>query len=176
MPPSVDFQALKREIGIERVVEWLGIPLKKAGEQLRGCCPLCQGDNPRAFVVTPAKDLWYAFCRDCACGGDQLELVARLKGISVREAAIELQNAFASPVDTGALQPLDYLDPAHPSVITLGFPEEIAKALGIGYAAKGIMRGRVCIPLRTTDGRLVAYCGINLAQEPPLKLPSKFSL
>ena len=176
MPQAIDFQTLKSEIGIERVIEWLGLPLKKSGEQLRGCCPLCQGDNPRAFVVTPAKDLWYAFCSDCACGGDQLELVAKLKSISVREAAIELHRAFSTPVETGALQPLDYLDPAHPSVLTLGFTADIAKALGIGYAGKGIMRGRVCIPLRTADGKLVAYAGFNPAQEPPFKLPSKFSL
>lgn len=174
MPQSVDFQALKRDIGIEQVCDWLGIPLKKAGDQLRGCCPLCGDDNPRAFVVTPAKDLWYAFCSGCQCGGDQLELVAKVRRIPIRDAALDVQKNFTPVTETMLLQPLDYLEAAHAAVQTLGFSEEIARALGVGYAPKGIMRGRVCIPLRTENGKLVAYCGINLAADPPLKLPSKF--
>ncbi len=176
MPQSVDFQALKREVSIERVCAWLGIELKKSGDQLRGCCPLCGGDNPRSFVVTPAKDLWYAFCAGCQCGGDQLELVARVRKVAVRDAALEVQKHFATQPAVSTLDPLDYLEAAHAAVASLGFDEEIARALGIGFAPKGIMRGRVCIPLRKDDGTLVAYVGVNLAVDPPLKLPSRFHL
>ena len=48
--------------------------------------------------------------------------------------------------------------------------------LGIGYAKKGILRCRVCFPLRDKDGKLVAYCGYAAGGEPALKLPPKFHL
>jgi hypothetical protein len=51
-----------------------------------------------------------------------------------------------------------------------------AKALAIGNAKKGIMLGRICIPLRDEDGKLVAYCGYAATVDPPLKLPTKLHL
>ena len=75
-----------------------------------------------------------------------------------------------------ALNPLDYLEPLHPSVSALGFTEEVAKAVGIGYAPKGTMKGRCLIPLRTEEGKLVGYIGFNPALEPQFKLPSKWKL
>ena len=37
----VDFKALRQRIPIEQVIDMLGIHLKKAGNQLRGTCPIC---------------------------------------------------------------------------------------------------------------------------------------
>lgn len=83
---SLDFKALCREVLIEHVCDWLGIPLKKTGDQLRGACPICSHDNARCFVVTPALNRYWCF-GDCQGGGDVIELVARVKQTSHRQAA-----------------------------------------------------------------------------------------
>lgn len=39
------------------------------------------------------------------------------------------------------------------------FTPDIAKKYGIGFANKGIMKGRICFPIRNQYGELVAYAG-----------------
>ena len=62
--------------------------------------------------------------------------------------------------------PLAYLDPAHEAVEMLGLDAETAKALGIGYAPKGILRGTIAVPIRLEDGTLAGYIGITEAKLP----------
>jgi hypothetical protein len=52
-------------------------------------------------------------------------------------------------------------------VDAVGFDPETAKALGIGYASKGLMRGTVAVPIRLEDGTLTGYLGITEAKLPP---------
>lgn len=174
----VDFEDLKKRTTIEDVAQLLGLQLKKAGDQLRGPCPI-HPNGDRAFVITPSKGLFYCFEPKCLKGGDLIELVAKVKRCSVKEAAQFLDQHYGEKErdePTEVLNPLEYLDPAHAAVLTLGFPEEVAKALGAGFAGKGIMRGRVAVPLRTPEGKLVGYMGISPALDPAFKLPSKWHL
>src|ERR1019366_207860 len=67
----------------------------------------------------------------------------------------------------GGFQALDYLQNDHPAVEAVGFDQETAKALGIGYAPKGLMRGLVAVPVRLEDGTLAGYIGITEAKLPP---------
>ena len=83
---AVDFAALKRQVSIEQVIDRLGLELKRSGDTSRGCCPICDGDNPRAFVVTHSKQFWYSFCTNCQKGGDLIELVAAVEKVSVKDA------------------------------------------------------------------------------------------
>jgi DNA primase len=84
---SVDFLEVKRDFPIEKVVELLGLEVtKQRNGQMRGCCPVHGGTDPRGFVVTPAKGLWYCFKGDCG-GGDQLSLIAKVRKCTVQEAA-----------------------------------------------------------------------------------------
>ena len=48
---------------------------------------------------------------------------------------------------------------------------ETAEALGVGYAAKGMMKGYVAIPIRLPTGELTGYIEITEA-----KLPKEFHL
>lgn len=175
----VDFAHVRRSVEIEQVAHWLGLELKRANEQMRGRCPLHDGGE-RALVITPAKGLWYCFAPECKAGGDCIELVAKVRQIGQRDAAIAIQKHFLEPDKPAThdqpLKPLDYLLHEHPLVQALGFPEHIAWALGVGYAPKGIMRGRVAIPIRDATGSIVAYAGVNPDMEPMLKLPSKFCM
>ena len=82
----VDFKALRQRVAIERVVDLLGIQLKKSGAQLRGPCPICSCASDRCFTVTPALNRFWCF-GDCKSGGDVIELVARVKQTSHKDAA-----------------------------------------------------------------------------------------
>lgn len=73
------------------------------------------------------------------------------------------------------LQPLTYLEAEHELVQALGVSPETARHFGAGYAPKGIMRGRLAIPIRAPDGTLLAYCGRAVRDEKPkLIFPKAF--
>ena len=89
----VDFQALRQRVPIEQVCDLLGIQLKKTGDQLRGSCAICNHDSTRCFVVTPKLQRFWCF-GDCRSGGDCIELVARVKQLSHKDAARFLADHF----------------------------------------------------------------------------------
>jgi len=59
--------------------------------------------------------------------------------------------------------PLDFelkkLEPNHPYLDGRGFTKETVAHFGLGYCSKGLLAGRIAIPVHTKDGRLVGYCG-----------------
>jgi DNA primase len=107
----VDFSELKAKVSITDVFVMLDIDLKRFkihGDQLRGACPIHGGDNPRGFVVTPAKGLWYCFS-GCG-GGDIIALVAKMRQLSTKEAALGIRtfstrSGIPSCRQTAALPP-----------------------------------------------------------------------
>jgi DNA primase len=137
----LDFAQLKTSVPIERVLSLLGITLKSHGSQMRGSCPLCKSTDQRAFVVTPAKNLWYCF-KGCG-GGDQIKLVSKMRGCDVKAAAQWIAGQCGasapdnsprdtSPRDRAGFDAAKYkanLDPAHPSLEPLGVAPE---TLGVG--------------------------------------------
>ena len=189
MAYSVDFAELKQRVSIEHVASWIGAQLKPHGPQLRGPCPLCKAGGDRAFVITPAKGCYFCF-GDCRKGGDIIALVSKAKGLSAKEAAEAIARQFGgaqkgtvpdrSPQperqEKAALKPLDYLQGDHEAVACLGLNAETAAAFGMGYAPKGILRGRVAVPIRDRTGVLLAYCGIATTpeQSPRFLFPSNF--
>lgn len=55
------------------------------------------------------------------------------------------------------------LDPTHPHLLKeRALSLETVKAFGLGYAARGTLRGTIAIPIRDEDGDLVAYAGRRL--------------
>jgi hypothetical protein len=59
-----------------------GYQLKRKGGQLEGPCPVCGGVD--RFVITPKRNVW--FCRQCAKGGDVINLVKHVEGINFIDA------------------------------------------------------------------------------------------
>jgi DNA primase len=51
------------------------------------------------------------------------------------------------------------LDPAHPYLAERGFNRETIAHFGLGYCNRGLMKGRVAIPLHNPKGELVGYAG-----------------
>ena len=113
-----------------------------------------------------------------------ITLASLVRGCTPREAAEFLaeksglitpatNSSNSSPQPTlveGKLKPLDYLQAEHEAVQTLGVSLETATHFGAGFAPKGIMRGRLAIPLHDSSGILLAYCGRALKGESPAML------
>jgi DNA primase len=76
-------------------------------------------------------------------------------------------------------QPLAFtlktLDPNHESLAALGLGAETLERFGAGYCARGLLKGRLAIPVHNGRGELLAYVGIALENETPRYLfPPKF--
>ncbi|MDQ3831048.1 MAG: CHC2 zinc finger domain-containing protein [Candidatus Tectomicrobia bacterium] len=74
---------------------------------------------------------------------------------------------------------LKSLDPEHPYLAGRGLPTDTLAAFGVGYCTgKGIMAGRIAIPIHNEHGELVAYAGrwpgIPPEGEGKYKLPAGF--
>lgn len=188
----VDFAELKARVPIQDALKWLGVELKVSPNgQLRGCCPIHDGSNPREFVVTPSKGLYFCFA-GCG-GGDIIKLVASHRKIGTREAAAEIATHFGKSTVTAAgnstvpgkgtvpqnekagFNPLTYLEAAHEAVQALGVSADTCSHFGAGYAPKGILRGRMALPIHSKEGLLLAYCGRTVKGESPtLTFPNGF--
>lgn len=71
------------------------------------------------------------------------------------------------------------LDPEHPYLKARGLSAGQIEEFGLGYCSRGLMAGRICVPIHDTAGALVAYAGRWAEAEPPedverYLLPPKF--
>jgi DNA primase len=69
-------------------------------------------------------------------------------------------------VDTERIMPnkpltfrLDKLDPEHPYLLERRLTPETIREFGIGFCEKGMMAGRIAIPISNPEGAVVAYAG-----------------
>lgn len=198
----VDFKAIKQAVTIGRVLDHYGIKLKKSGKELRGRCPIHQGDGQDSFHVSPEKNAFHCF--SCQAKGNVLDFVAAMEKCSVRDAGLKLQAWFSvaavgqtsapetKPVAGGQLatekvgdtgepnKPLGFrlqgIDYHHPYLAGRGVDAETAEYFGVGFfPGKGSMSGRVVIPIENEAGELVAYAGRSIdGSEPKYKLPVGF--
>jgi DNA primase len=95
----VDFKEIKKKIGMEMVLEHYGLleKLNKSGQNLVGCCPIHKGSNPRQFSVNLERNIFNCF-GNCKSGGNVLDFVAKVEGVSLRDAALLLRDRFLSDV------------------------------------------------------------------------------
>jgi DNA primase len=71
------------------------------------------------------------------------------------------------------------LEPEHPFFEERGITQDTVKAFGIGYCSRGLLKGRVAIPIHDEQGQLVAYCGRavtpeQIDKEGKYKMPPNF--
>jgi transposase len=93
----LDFAHLKRQLPLTRVLEQLGLSsrLRGGGPQRRCACPLHRGDaRGRTFSVNLDANVFQCFDKKCAQKGDVIDLWASVKGLSAREAALDLVLTF----------------------------------------------------------------------------------
>ena len=88
----------------------------------------------------------------------------------------------AKETTTGPNKPLkfrlDKLDRDHPYLTERGLTAETIEEFGIGYCSKGMMEGRIAIPIQNEQGEVVAYAGRwpgePAENTPKYKLPKGF--
>jgi DNA primase len=71
----------------------------------------------------------------------------------------------ASCVNPPLERSLKDLNPDHPYLVERGLTVPTIKEFGIGYCTRGLMRGRIAIPIHNEGGELVAYAGRAVDQE-----------
>jgi len=75
------------------------------------------------------------------------------------------RRADAKRVNPPLERPLRNLNPDHPYLVERGLTVPTIKEFGIGYCTRGLMRGRIAIPIHDEDEHLVAYAGRAVSQE-----------
>ena len=103
----VDFDRVRRSVPLTAILQRYNFlaDLKPSGAQLKGRCPIHDGDKKaRSFVVDPGKNVWHCFSPSCAKGGGTLEFVAAFEKVEIRDAALLIANWFAIKSDTARKQ------------------------------------------------------------------------
>ena len=89
-----------------------------------------------------------------------LEIAEYCGTVPVQESGYSNSNRPPeSKTEPKKLEPLNYLNPSHVTLEALGLSEDTCSHFGAGYAPKGILRGRLAIPIHDPSGELIAYCG-----------------
>jgi DNA primase len=126
-------------------------------------------------------------------GGNILDFVALMERCSIREAALRLQQwSGATPerfIVPRAARPdpvpsenpplrfaLQYIEATHPYLASRGVTPRAIRTFGLGlYNGKGLMRGRIVIPIHNARAELIAYAGRAIdGQEPKYRFPAGF--
>ncbi|MCY3646791.1 MAG: CHC2 zinc finger domain-containing protein [Chloroflexi bacterium] len=91
---SVDLAALKQRHSLGDVVEAAGVPLRGRGRVRQAVCPFHE-EREGSFTVYGDTERWYCF--GCGEGGDVLDFLQRLEGLSLPEAIRRLDGSPTSP-------------------------------------------------------------------------------
>lgn len=190
----MDFGEIKRRVSIVSVLKDRGLlsSLKERGDDLVGPCPVHNGDNPNAFVVSTRKNLWNCFTR-CNGGGDAIELVHKLDGICryqaaryldgliKTDAAGEIKNEnrlaytrFRKQVDPRRFRPFA-------ASLSLQHNTSFLKNKGIepataaffetgAYLLPGLLSDCVAVRLHDLKGKPIGYAGRRLNPDPANRL------
>ena len=198
MSQYVSFKEIKSRVSIEDVLDHYGLldKLKRKRDELTGRCPFPGHEDRRAsFSANTTKNVFQCFTGSCGVKGNVLDFVAKMEGVDIREGGLLLQGWFQivsqkpSEIVSNAPEsrqqprssiiqpeptentPLSFelkLDATHPYLRHRGLTTETIDYFGLGYAARGVMKGRIAIPIHDSQtGQLLAYCGRWAGNEVP---------
>lgn len=205
----VDFEALKRNVSFLTILEHYGLVghFKQRGNKLTGKCPIHKGDSSTSCHIDLEKGAYHCFTRCKSMGlrggGNILDFVADMEKFGLGQEGIKraakLISEFAGqgtvPLPADAPRPAPHKpEPApenrplafslhlktdHPYFEDRGITLETVKLFGLGLAEKGMMKGRIAIPIHDHRGSLVAYAGRALDTQSAedggkYKLPANF--
>ncbi len=90
----VDIAALKERHHLGDIVEASGVRLRGRGRVRQGVCPFHE-EAEGSFTVYADTEHWYCF--GCGAGGDVLDFLQRIEGLSLPEAIRRLDGSAAAP-------------------------------------------------------------------------------
>ena len=204
---DLNFAHIRDTVPILDVARWLGVSglVERAsaehGVQWVGKCPM-SGQGSNAFKLAVRRNRFICFCTDCKKlnknGGDDIELVSRVKKIGHREAAEALQAQFLNgagkapanasapvsatepPLKVATFDPRNYvasLVPDHPALKELPCSAQSIRDFDGGYCLKGVHRGRLALPFHDEKGEIVGFLGLALGPEQPeVQYPKGFEV
>ncbi len=105
----IDLAALKRRHPLAEVVEQAGVALRGRGRVRQAVCPFHE-EQEGSFTAYGDTERWYCF--GCGEGGDVLDFLQRIEGLSLPEAIRRLEAAPGSP-----LRPVTSRRPASPPAV-----------------------------------------------------------
>ena len=157
----VDFAAIKDRVGMAEAINFLNLKLtKQEGDQHRFACPACKGGNDRALSINIQKGVFRCFEDRGKGGTDSIALVAHVKGVRQREAAVMLDEHFPDRAQAPKAPSRESVSEgrAVPDIaILLGIGPAALQALGAGYDEA---TQRFAIPLRSVAGVQFGTLGI----------------
>ena len=108
--PYVSFQQVKERVSMADVLDALGVAdqFRREGKQLVGVCPLPEHQhgprpNPQQFKISVDKNLWHCF-GDCSRGGDVIEFVKLMQGLSDSHVRFWFAEHFGERLDLQKLK------------------------------------------------------------------------
>ena len=101
------------------------------------------------------KELAEAFCPQLVGGKDKASQPAS------KEATVPEKEKEEERSGKRGFSPLPYLESNHEAVREAGLSPEVAEALGIGFAPRGVHRGRIAIPVRLSNGSIAGYLSVD---------------
>jgi len=200
----VDYKEIKRRVTIKEILDHYGLlsGMRQKKDELIGACPFHKETKP-SFHVSLNKNAFQCF--GCKAKGNILDFVQQKEGVEIREAGLLISQWFGigqGPIATPEAKqepredikgpelakeeeiinpPLKFVlrvDPEHPYLGERGLTKETIEHFGLGYCARGLMKGRIAIPIHNEKGELIAYAG-RWPGDPPedegkYKLPPAF--
>jgi DNA primase len=104
---------------------------------------------------------------------DEMKQVRAEMGAVLRKEGMEAKEDGNTAFGTE----LKGLKPDVPFLSEAGIPPTVAKAWGVGWCSRGLLRGRIAFPIRRADGTVMAYVGLSPKAEEAegrWKFPSGF--
>ncbi len=165
----VDLPELKRRNPLGDVVEASGVQLRGRGRVRQGACPFHE-ETEGSFTVYADSERW--FCFGCGEGGDVLDFIRRIDGLSLPEAIVRLNGGAGCDTSAAVVRPgpvgpprRTVVSPPDPALLTAsarfyagrlrhspeaqaylrsrGIRPETARRLGLGYAPGGGLRSHL---------------------------------
>ena len=193
----IDFKALKQKITIQQVLDHYNLTaiLTRKGDELVGSpCPICKSQAKNVFKANTSKNSWNCFSQRHS-GGNILDFVMQMEGTDkVRDAGVLIVDWFglykrsaqteatkapetsAEVKDELTINPplsftLKSLERDHTAIHKLGLKPDTVEHFDIGWCSKGMLKGRVAVPIHNVQGELVAYVGLPNQQDRQDKFP-----
>lgn len=196
---QIDFRTLKRQASFQTVLCRYGLAQHRNGRRYFILCPMHRESEPSCLIdharnrfrcfgcgaggsildfvarlenctIAEAATIVAEWCA-VATGGDKNTM---LSAANSKAAGTCEPGSAASANETVISQPLPYrlqLDPSHPYLAERGVTRDIVERFGLGFCDRGLMRGRIAIPIHDEAGRLVAYAGRWAAKDVPKGRP-----